>query len=720
MQHVIDSIRLFSDPYVVEIGLNSTMRFSGILILLLALSQVGCGRTSLQFNDVPVIIITIDTLRSDHLRAYGYADNQTPCLDQLAQESLVFDRAYAHAPLTFPSHASLMTGTWPPYHGGRDNFGYRLEEKHTTLAEHFKAQGYRTGAVVSSMVLRSTTGIEQGFDDYDDRIKRGSRRGIVSYAERLGADSISLAKNWLDQQEDGKFFFWLHLYDPHAPYSAPGKPAANDIASYDGEIEYVDGLLNELFARLKELGFYDRAILVLTSDHGEGLGEHGEQQHGLLVYRETLQVPLMIRLPGAQEAATRRAEAVGLSDVATTVSELSGLEPLGDGVNLVSGKIPADRMIFAESINAQNNFGWFPQRSVISGSHHYIQGADELLFDLATDFHELSPLSDPIPSDFRDLVAELETIQHDQVEVSEEDTALLQSLGYVGGIGADQSAQDLSEADFLSLFNLVAESNHLLNDGRNARVESLLAPVVEKFPGMIDARLGLGAALFNQGKYEQAERLHLESLAMSPKNLTTLVALIETELALKKPEAAKPLVEKAVDLAPTLAARQLLPVMSQYDLFPLAKKVAEKALRLEPDYAFAYVILARSAVLNGHWDQVDIELDKARSHNDGDVFVSAMIAYTQADAAARSGDPDAAISAFGKALEVDPNHPASRTGLSLLLFSLDRGQQAIDNLNQWLEGFPTSANFEKAAQLCEVVGFADGASYYRSQAQEKP
>ncbi len=697
--------------------MNRLLAITATLVGILIIFE-GCGQSNHGYKGVPVIFITVDTLRSDHLPAYGYQGVETPHIDAFAEESVLFEHVYAHTPLTLPSHASMMTGMWPPFHGVRDNFGFKVDEAKITLAEHLKAAGYRTGAVVSSMVLRQSTGMEQGFDYYDDQIKRSSRTGIVNFAERLGEDSLELAENWINGQQDASFMMWLHLYDPHAPYTAP-PPYDQVTLDYDGEIAYVDALLGRLFETLKSKDFYDQAIIVLTSDHGEGLGEHGEEQHGLLVYRESLQVPLLIKLPAGKRAGTRLKQAAGLADVAPTLCALMGLQAIGDGVDLFAQNSDK-RMIYSESLNAKINFGWFQQQSVIRNNQHFIRGDGDKLFDMHVDPKETSDLlpAEPVPSQFVDLLSEIGQGELQQAEISEEDAALLQSLGYVGGFATDESAQDLSETDFLKVFNLVGECNMRLNQGEYATVEKLLSPIVKRFPAMIDARLGLGSALFNQGKYQDAEALHLESLAMSPTNLTAMVALIETKLALKKRAEAEPLVRKAVGSAPLLGARQLLPVLNQYDLFPLAAEIAGDSLQVQSDYAFAEVVLARSAMFQSDFGTAVTNLQRAEEMNSNtpDPFVAAVIQHTYADIAARQGQTQDAVRYFSAALALDPNHQPSRTGLSLLYFSIDEPQLALSNLDEWLQQFPTNTNFTKAAQLCEVVGFTKGAQHYRDQA----
>ena len=244
-----------------------------------------------------------------------------------------------------------------------------------------------TGAAVSSMVLRHTTGIAHGFDFYDDRLGSGDPREH-SFAERPGDETLDRALAWLDTGEQPSFL-WLHLYEPHTPYAPPPDLVVAGQHPYDGEIRQVDRLLARLIQVLKERGLYQRAVIVLTSDHGEGLGDHGEQEHGLFTYRETIHVPLLIKLPDGERAGERVTEPVSLVDIKPTLLHLTGRpRQAGDGLALFADKLPARRPIYSEATTAELFYGWYPSYSIVSGDLHYLTSDQERLFDLATDFAE--------------------------------------------------------------------------------------------------------------------------------------------------------------------------------------------------------------------------------------------------------------------------------------------------------------------------------------------
>ncbi|MES1210946.1 MAG: sulfatase, partial [Acidobacteriota bacterium] len=264
-----------------------------------ALGIAGCGGKG-SAKGAPILLISIDTLRSDRLPVYGYAKGSTPALDAFAKDAIVFERAYSHYPLTLPSHVSILTGQLPPEHKVRDNAGYPFEAaKHPYLPRLLKEIGYDTGAAVSAFVLRGQTGLSEGFDAYDGSLapKPGETLDLV---QRSGHDTLQAALPWLRGRAGKPFFHFLHLYEPHAPYTAPEPFASRFPDPYDAEVAAADQVLGDLFAELKKLEIYDRAVIVVLSDHGEGLGEHGEAQHGIFLYRETLQVPLLVKLPKSE------------------------------------------------------------------------------------------------------------------------------------------------------------------------------------------------------------------------------------------------------------------------------------------------------------------------------------------------------------------------------------------------------------------------------------
>ena len=277
---------------------------SAVLVFLaIGLSGWFWFTTRHQASGGPVILVVIDTLRADRLPVYGYKSGRAPVLSSFANEGVVFDRAYAHAPQTLPSHVSMFTGHLPFEHKVRDNLGFTLAKGTPTMASMFQGAGYKTGAFVSAYVLRPETGVAAGFDVYDATFPPVAADRSIAQVQRPGPETLAAADTWLKTLTSDRFFLFLHLYEPHKPYRAPDRFA--DLAPYDGEVAYADEIVGTLFARLKERGFYDRATIVVLADHGEGLGDHIEEEHGLFLYDEVIRVPWIMRLPGGQSAGRR-------------------------------------------------------------------------------------------------------------------------------------------------------------------------------------------------------------------------------------------------------------------------------------------------------------------------------------------------------------------------------------------------------------------------------
>ena len=348
-----------------------------------------------------ILLISIDTLRADHLPAYGYDQIETPAIDALALESVVFERAFTHVPLTLPAHASLLTGLLPYQHGVRSNVGFRLDERHSTLAKELKQAGYATGGAVSSAVLRADTGIASGFDFFDDAMTSTDPGALATEIQRGGAETVQRALGWLQatQQrgsaagspEESGIFLFIHLYEPHAPYAPPGHHMKPGRAPYDGEVAYSDEILGQLISALRRLGLYEPSLIILLSDHGEALGEHGESDHGVFLYREVMRVPLIIKLPEGRSGGKRVEQAVQLVDLAPTIRDWAGLgEPsAGPGTSLlpviVGGGLPEERQVYAESMYPRLHFGWKELYSLTNESYSYILAPREELYDTRRD-----------------------------------------------------------------------------------------------------------------------------------------------------------------------------------------------------------------------------------------------------------------------------------------------------------------------------------------------
>ena len=390
--------------------MSRPLRYTFILVLVglgTTLAAVGGWRYARASAPVPgpIILISVDTLRADHLPVYGYRNVTTPAIDSLARDGIVFERAYGHAVQTLPAHVALLSGRLPFDTGVRDDAS-PLKASERLLAQMLRDRGYATGGIVSSGLLRGETGLAQGFDFFDDpstssepaREKpRGddmpaaaARELTVGELRRDGAESEAIAERWLDTVGSTRLFLFLHLHEPHAPYMPPERFGA--LAPYDGAVAYTDEILGRFLRFLKTNQLYDQSTIVLVSDHGEGLGDHGEQEHGLFVYDETIHIPLIIKQAGGADAGRRVTDLVQQADIVPTVLDLvkapvpgnlrgRSLKALADG----TAKRPADQTVYAEATYGQNRFGWSLIESLTDGRFQYIRAPHEEFYDLQRD-----------------------------------------------------------------------------------------------------------------------------------------------------------------------------------------------------------------------------------------------------------------------------------------------------------------------------------------------
>ena len=566
----------------------------------------------------PIILVSIDTLRSDRLPAYGYERGATPAIDALAADSILFERAYAHVPLTMPSHASVLTGLLPPAHGVRDNLGYRLEEAGLPYLPRLLAErGWATGAAVSAWSLRGEAGFAAGFDLYEDRIPAPARAGLGGI-QRPGAATLAASLGWLRRAAEGPFFFLLHLFEPHTPYAPPEPFASRHASAYDGEVAAADAVVGDLLAELERLGIYDRAVIVLLSDHGEGLGEHGEEEHGVLLYREALQVPLLLKLPGGRRAGERLAAPVQLVDVAPTLLELAGLPvPAGlDGRSLLAAEAAAaDRPVYGETWYPRLHFGWSELGSIIEGDWHLIDGPDPELYDLAGDPGETVNLIGRragLAARLRDELRARSSEPEAPGDESEAARRALAALGYVG-LAATAAGEDLPDPKSrLGTVEEIKEGLRRYSAGDFQGAATAYRRAVESNPRSLDAWEYLARSLTALGRHSEALTAWRRAFELSG---STHLALAEAQtlMALGRPDEALARLRAQAEAAPDDPRPPMLQArtLAAMGRFGEAQEVVDRLLRQTPDSADALYL--RGAVRIGLRRLGDAETDLRRA-----------------------------------------------------------------------------------------------------------
>jgi len=608
-----------------------------------------------------ILLVTLDTVRADRLGAYGYASASTPHFDALARRGILFTKAFTPAPLTLPSHVSLFSGLYPFRHGVLVNGTDSVPGRVLLLASELRSEGFATGAAVGSVVLRSETGIARGFDFFDESFAANAkpRPGQLAAAERRGEEVVESAGRWLDGLGKERFFLWVHLYDPHAPYDPP-EPYGERFASdrYDGEIAYADACLGRLLDGLSRRGKLAKTLIVVAADHGESLGEHGEATHGVFLYDATLSVPLLIAPPG-QSSGRRVSSPVSLVDVAPTIREVAGLPAApSDGASLwpLLREERPERVVYSESDYPAVLLGWSPLRSVRSASEKYVEAPRHEHYDLAADPNETKNLFAWDSSRARTLAREMKRLRAagapsvgvTREPAGESDPEIARRLASLGsltprspgtdldridstrtdpkdriqywdsierGIAAQQAGRPEQAAAILEnvIRKYPEEDPVLLRElalafRRSRRVDRAIAlyeRVLQRFPPIAEDRFGLGVCWHLKGEEERALRAYEEAVRLDPQHEAAWVNLGQGHLARRRLDKAREaflrvvrLDPKSVDGLSGLAAV----AFAQRDVKTAAARLRE-ALAVAPDHPATLASLARVELALGNREE---------------------------------------------------------------------------------------------------------------------
>ena len=643
-----------------------------------------------------VILITIDTLRADHVGCYGAQTVKTPTLDALAHDGVVFERAIAQVPLTWPSHAVILTGAYPFQDGVQDFTGQPLAPQFRSVAQAFQQEGYATGAVVSAFVLDRSWGLSRGFGFYDDAFSAETfEKKDVSLVDRRAGESVAHAIAWLKKTPRRPFFLWLHLYDPHSPYDPP-EPFRSEYRShlYDGEIAYADHELGNLMSWLKQNHLYDSSLIVALSDHGESLGEHGEDEHGFFIYNATVHVPLIVKPPiGSGITPSRNRDLVETTTVAPTLLQLAGLKDSNDSIHaqfqsksLLDAKLsakssanqPAETakdLAYSETFYPFSSFGWSPLHALESERFHFIEAPKPELYDLETDPEETRNIASEQPATVAVLREKMQALlAHNPFarqstaagNLSFDAQEKLRALGYFGfrtAVSPEALKQGLADPkDKLWEFNAILKAGDAYQREDDHQAEALLTEVQQKDPQIYVIPFMLGESALRQQNWERAaDQLH-RSLELNPNfdNAMTGLALALSKLG--RVEDAKNWLNKAVqsnpqnyrawyqiglldagsDRAEALAAYQKA-IAIQPNFSP-GQQQTGMTLFQQKDYAGAALHLEKALSLG---------LENAKLHN----FLG--ICYSQ------TGRITKAVREHQRAIELDPKLAEAHLNLAL-------------------------------------------------------
>jgi choline-sulfatase len=704
---------------------------AGLLVAQVSCGRSGNGSLGAQFGGAPIILISIDTLRADRLPLYGYRRGSTPVLDRLGREAIVFDDVYSHGPLTLPSHASLLTGLLPTHHGVRDNIGYTLKPASRTLAARFKSAGYSTGAAVSAYVLRHQTGIADGFDFFDDAIEVVGTGESLSDTQRDGRLTVDALAAWIDRQADPKVFAFLHLYEPHTPYAPPASHRMSD--PYDGEIGYADELTGRLLDRIKARGWLDHAIVAIVSDHGEGLGDHGEAEHGILLYREALHVPWILRLPGGAGGGRRVAGTVGLVDVAATLLDLAGLDAGGlDGQTVrtaLAARTPLDRGVYSETFYPRLHLGWSDLASATEQKFRYIRAPVPELYDLSNDPGELRNLAGARTGTANALAAWIAQKTNGSTLAGPDPAPAdvrerLKALGYIGSSSAplSPSAALPDPKSHIEEFEALKRAFAIDRAGRPAEAIPLYRELLASNPRMVDAWESLAKAFVALDRMNEAIAAFKKAIEVDPLKPEPHLALARIFALERQPSLAREHAELGSRRDPGQGYEILAELMMDAGRTKEAEADARRSLDVDPSRYMSHYLLGVIAQQNmkcgeaiGHFERA-IEAKQLEPH-----MVVRNLHSALGDCLAREGREAEAEQEFKAELAAIADSAEACVGLATLYKSQGRDREARAILAELVTRTrnPTADTYWTVVHTLTVLGDAAAAREWAARGRKE-
>ena len=681
--------------------------FTAVSALTAVMLAAGCGAGTSRDSSPTrpnVLLVTIDTLRADHVGCYGYTNASTPTIDALARRGVRFETAVAHAPLTGPSHASILTGQIPLGHGFRNNSGFTLSPQVRTAAEDFRQTGYRTAAFVSGFPLDRRFGFDRGFETYDDHLPRGNDRRRTPYVERFADATTDAALRWLQTSSSAAapappWFLWVHYYDPHAPYEPPADLAERYRQSpYDGEIAFVDRQLARLLNALDVRNETARTMIVVTADHGESLGEHGEGTHGIFLYDATIRVPWVMAGPGIPAGYLSRTVARSI-DVLPTLADYAGLGRLNDvdGRSLraaADGQEMSDAPSYAESLYPEMELGWAPLFAWRIAGLKFIKAPHPELYDLEHDASEKTNRVEEQHARANELSRKLEEAlvrtpaPAVTTPVEAEAAERLRALGYVSGGRVSRAGTALRDPK--DGIRLLPRLNRGMSTARTEPEVAIreLTAVLADDPGLLMARRTRAVAYAAAGRHDLAVA-DLRALDKEGE-LTPEDAIVlgdNLRFAGRLDEAAL-ILERAARENPTFAQPliSLVEVRIQEHNYGEATALCEHVLKLAPDHIEALRRLGDLALLRQDLSTASARYERILAIDGGDVSALTKLGVVRV----RSGHPDQAVQLFRQAIEREPRNQESLLYLAGALASGGHPAEALPYFERAIEAGPPS------------------------------
>ena len=698
-----------------------------IVICGFALADLGCRRSETTgpavvdsgtdfLGDIPpddlnIVLITIDTLRSDRVSSYGSVRVDTPNIYAFADEGVKFTNAASTVPFTFPAHSSILTGLYPPGHGVRENVGYVLDDGVPTLAEVLSDAGWSTAGFVSAFVLDNRWGIGRGFDHYfDDFDLADFDTPNLGSVQRSGDVTIAEAVRWLDgRSEDTPFFLWLHLYDPHDPYDPPEPyKSMHPNRPYDGEVAYTDSLIGEFRQALEERALLESSLVILTADHGEGLGDHGEGQHGFFLYDTTVHVPLIVRSPSASDRGLVVDAAVSHVDLFPTILDAVDLwapkRVHGQSLlPLITGEeTGARRSVYSESLYPLLHYGWSPLRALRTDDYKLISAPRPEVYDVRADRKEEHDLSGAQP----DVVGELENrldelrseIERDvptadmAPDLDPETLAQLQALGYAAGQGGVSLEEEgdrprADPKDKIGLHRTIMRAQSQMSKDEEAAEEILLA-VLEEDPEILDAHQMLGQLAATQDRFSEALDHFRRALELSPDHQNSLMGMASSYRALGRMDEALVGFRRLLEVLghDTRASLAIADIEVNRGNFEEAAKALEDAADTTEAPALINNKLGEVRVKQGRSGEAMALFAKAVEEKDE----FALPHFNLAVLFEERGEAQSAVAHYEKAIELAPKYHQAQFNLGRLVGHLG---QADRQRELWEASIESNPNF---------------------------
>ena len=635
-----------------------------------------------------IILVTIDTVRADHVGCYGAKGVSTPTLDSLAHDGMVFERAIAQVPLTYPSHAAIMTGLYPFQNGAQDFTSRALDARFTTIAEVLRKGGYSTGAVVSSFALDHSWGLSRGFDSYDDEFSSESYKNReLGLVERKAEESVTHALAWLKRTPKRPFFLWLHLYDPHSPYSPP-QPFRREYADhpYDGEIAYADQELGRVMDWMKQSRLYDSSLIIVASDHGEALGEHGEKEHGFFVYSETIRVPLIVKLPKRNSYKAMRINTlVETTQIAATIQQFAGFKSRSEPLP-INNADDNQTMAYSETFYPFSSFGWSPLHSIQAGRFQYIDAPSPELYDVTSDPQEKNNLAASqtatvavLKRKLDDLVAKhpYEAGGAVHSELSSEAQEKLRALGYVAyrsPVPQEALLAGLPDPKTkIDEFNSLMEAEKAAHEGEFGRARILLARIRENEPRLYIVPFQLGEIAIAEKDWAEAATRFRECLQLSPELRPAMTGLARSLMFQGKLGEAEEWARKILVADPqSYQAWYVLGFIESGRDRKAAIGDYEQAIAIQPNFAPLHRDLGNLELQERNFGKAAEHLEKAVSLGTDDpaTWNSLGIAYS------RTKRLNQALDAYKRALAGNPNVAEIHANLAAAYERLQHAKEA--------------------------------------------